>query len=43
VHVHSKRPEKEHTFKSIYPYEYGKMLVLALEYKVERFVIASQV
>jgi hypothetical protein len=37
------RPEKERTFKSIYPYGYGKMLVLALEYKVERFVLDSQV
>lgn len=32
-------PEKEHIFKSIYPYGYGKMLILRLEYGVEHFVL----
>ena len=36
------RPEKERIFKPIYPHEYGKMLVLELEYEVERFVFDSQ-
>ncbi|CAH1082178.1 conserved hypothetical protein [Candidatus Nitrotoga sp. 1052] len=37
------RPEKERIFKSIYPYGYGKMLILEVEYGVEHFVLDSQV
>ncbi len=36
-------PRKKRTFKSNYPHEYGKMLVLELEYEVEHFVLDSQV
>ncbi|RFC31127.1 MAG: hypothetical protein DID91_2727704441 [Candidatus Nitrotoga sp. MKT] len=32
-------PEKERIFKSIYPYGYGKMLILGLECGVEHFVL----
>ena len=35
-------PRKKRTFKSNYSHEYGKMLVLELEYEVERFVFDSQ-
>ena len=42
MHVDGMRPKKERTFKSIYPYGYGKMLVLTVEYGVERFVLNSQ-
>jgi len=43
VQVYSMCPEKERIFKSIYPYGYGKMLILELEYGVEHFVLDSQV
>lgn len=43
VHVQGMRPEDERTFKSIYSYGYGKMLVLALGCEEERFVLDFQV
>lgn len=43
VQAYNMRPEKERIFKSIYPYGYGKMLILEVEYGVEHFVLDSQV
>ncbi|CAH1386891.1 conserved hypothetical protein [Candidatus Nitrotoga sp. M5] len=39
VHIYDIRPEKERIFISIYPYGYGKMLILVLEYDVEYYVL----